>query len=324
MSDIKEIRAFIKPEMEKFNPFFKNAVKSKVPLLDIIMNYIIKRKGKQMRPMFVFLTAKLTGEVNQSSYVAAALIELMHTATLIHDDVVDNSNKRRGFFSVNALWRSKIAVLSGDYLLSKGLLLAVHNKEFKLLEIVSETVKEMAEGELLQIEKSRKLDITEESYFDIIYKKTATLIASCTAAGAASAKADEQKVEKLKEFGKYAGIAFQIKDDLFDYQKNNKTGKPAGNDIQEKKITLPLIYALNNADKAQKKHILKLIAKSREKESRLEEIFAFVREKNGIAYAENKMNEYKDKAIEILNEFPDSEAKQHLQTLIQYITTRKK
>ncbi len=259
MSEIKDIKAFIKPEMEKFEPFFKKAVKSNVPLLDIVMNYIIRRKGKQMRPMFVFLSAKLFGDVTESSYTAAALIELLHTATLIHDDVVDNSNKRRGFFSVNALWRSKIAVLAGDFLLSKGLLLAVEKKEFKLLEIVSEAVKEMAEGELLQIEKSRKLDITEKTYFEIIYKKTATLIASCTAAGASSGNADKEQIEKLKQFGKYAGITFQIKDDLFDYQKNNSTGKPAGNDIQEKKMTLPIIFALKNSDKKEKRKILSLI-----------------------------------------------------------------
>ncbi len=323
MSEINDIRAFIKPEMIKFEPFFKKAVKSNVHLLDIIMNYIIRRKGKQMRPMFVFLTAKLTGEVTEGTYTAAALIELLHTATLIHDDVVDNSNKRRGFFSINALWRSKIAVLAGDFLLSKGLLLAIEKKEFDLLEIVSEAVKEMAEGELLQIEKSRKLDITEETYFDIIYKKTATLIAACTAAGAASAGAEKEQIEKLKQFGKYAGITFQIKDDLFDYQKNNTSGKPSGNDIQEKKMTLPLIYALKNAEKKQRKSILKLITKSNG-QNHISEILNFVKEKGGLEYTEKKMNEFKEKALQNLSAYPDSEAKKHLISLVNYITERKK
>ena len=324
MSEINDIRAFIKPEMEKFEPFFKTAVKSNVPLLDIIMNYIIRRKGKQMRPMFVFLSAKLIGEVTESTYTAAALIELLHTATLIHDDVVDNSNKRRGFFSVNALWRSKIAVLAGDYLLSKGLLLAIRNKEFELLEIVSEAVKEMAEGELLQLEKSRKLDISEKTYFEIIYKKTATLIASCTAAGAASAKAEKDQIESLKQFGKYAGITFQIKDDLFDYQKTNLTGKPSGNDIQEKKMTLPLIYALKNSEKSQKRHILKLIGKSSGKQNHVKQILDFVIEKQGLEYTEKIMEEHKNSALKALNDFPETESKKHLQSLVNYITIRKK
>ncbi|NPA69021.1 MAG: polyprenyl synthetase family protein [Chlorobi bacterium] len=323
MPEINEIRAFIKPEMEKFESFFKNAVKSNVPLLDIIMNYIIRRKGKQMRPMFVFLSAKLAGGVTESTYTAAALIELLHTATLIHDDVVDNSDKRRGFLSVNALWRSKIAVLAGDYLLSKGLLLAVQNKEFKLLEIVSEAVKEMAEGELMQIEKSRKLDINEKTYFDIIYKKTATLIASCTAAGAASAGINGENLEKFKQFGKYAGITFQIKDDLFDYQKTNLTGKPSGNDIQEKKMTLPLIHALENAEKNEKKHILKLIGKH-DRKKHIPEIINFVKKKDGLKYTEQKMIEYKNNALNNLSNFPDSEAKKYLSDLVEYITSRKK
>lgn len=323
MSEIQKIRAFIKPEMEKFEPFFKKAVKSNVSLLNIIMNYIIRKKGKQMRPMFVFLSAKLTGEVRESTYTAAALIELLHTATLIHDDVVDSSNKRRGFFSINALWRSKVAVLAGDYLLSKGLLLAIENKEFELLEIVSEAVKEMAEGELLQIEKSRKLDITEKTYFDIIYKKTATLIASCTAAGAASTKTDKEQVEKLKQFGKYAGITFQIKDDLLDYQATNITGKPSGNDIQEKKITLPLIHALKIAENSEKKHILKLLSKPN-KQNNISEIINFVKEKNGLEYSEQIMEENKNYALKTLNDFPETEAKIHLQNLVNYITVRKK
>ena len=324
MTEIKKIKALVEPEMKEFNMFFKEAVKTKVPLLDIVMNYIIRRKGKQMRPMFVFLTAKLFGEVNKSTYTAATLIELMHTATLIHDDVVDNSDKRRGFFSISALWKSKIAVLTGDFLLSKGLLLAINNKEYQLLEIVSEAVKEIAEGELLQIEKSRKLDITEETYFEIIYKKTATLIASCTASGAESVEASNENMQKLKEFGKYAGIAFQIKDDLFDYQKTNLTGKPTGNDIKEKKMTLPLIYALNNSENSEKKRILKIIRKHNSNADKVKDIINFVKIKGGMDYSEKKMNEYKDKAIQILDKYPDSTAKTALIDLVKYITVRKK
>lgn len=324
MSKINEIKKLIAPEMKEFEKVFKQSVKSKVTLLDFVMGYIIRSKGKQMRPMFVFLSAKLIGEINKSTHIAASLIELMHTATLVHDDVVDNSDKRRGFFSINALWKSKIAVLTGDFLLSKGLLLAINNKEFKLLEIVSEAVKEMAEGELLQIEKSRKLDITEETYFRIIYKKTATLIASCTAAGVNSVGADNENIKKLKEFGEYAGIAFQIKDDLFDYQKTNLTGKPTGNDIQEKKMTLPLIYALNNSSSKEKKRILGLIQKHNTDKKKVSEIMSFVKEKGGLEYTENKMLEYKDKAISVLRKFPQSEAKDALVGMVEYIVSRKK
>lgn len=277
-----------------------------------------------MRPMFVFLTAKLFGNVNQSTYTAATLIELMHTATLVHDDVVDDADKRRGFFSINALWKSKIAVLTGDYLLSKGLLIAVKNKEFQLLEIVSEAVKEMAEGELLQIEKSRKLDITEETYFDIIYKKTATLIASCMVAGAKSANANNDEIRKLKEFGKYVGIAFQIKDDLFDYQKTNLTGKPSGNDIQEKKITLPLIYALNNTSRSEKRRILKIIQKHNTNKVKVAEVIEFVSKNGGLKHTEERMKEYKEKATNILNEFPDSTSKNALIDMLEYVINRKK
>ncbi len=324
MSNIKKVKALIEPEMKEFEKFFKETVKTKVPLLDIVMNYIIRSKGKQMRPMFVFLTAKLVGEVNKSTYTAATLIELMHTATLVHDDVVDDADKRRGFFSINALWKSKIAVLTGDYLLSKGLLIAVKNSEYELLEIVSEAVKEMAEGELLQIEKSRKLDITEETYFDIIYKKTATLIASCMAAGAKSVKASDEDTFKLKEFGKYAGIAFQIKDDLFDYQKTNLTGKPSGNDIQEKKMTLPLIYALNNTSKPEKRRILKIIQKHNTNKVKVAEVIEFVSKNGGLKYTEEKMIEYKEKATNILNEFPASSSKNALIDMLEYVITRKK
>jgi octaprenyl-diphosphate synthase len=245
MSDIDKIQNSIKEEMERFEPFFRSSMQTKVPLLNIIMNYILRRKGKQMRPMFVFLSAKMIKEsVGDSTYTAASLIELLHTATLIHDDVVDEAYERRGFFSINALWKSKISVLVGDYLLSKGLLLAVEKNEYELLKIVSVAVREMSEGELLQIQKSRKLNITEDIYFEIIRKKTAALIAACAACGAKSSGADDETVEKMRLFGEYVGIAFQIKDDLLDYQNNGLIGKPSGNDLKEKKLTLPIIYAL--------------------------------------------------------------------------------
>jgi len=324
MSEISKIKAVIEPEMKKFEPFFKNAVKSKVPLLDIIMNYVIRRKGKQMRPMFVFLTAKMLGEVTNSTYVAASLIELLHTSSLVHDDVVDEADTRRGFFSINALWRSKIAVLVGDFLLSKGLLISVEHKEYELLEIVSEAVREMVEGELYQIEKSRKLDINEETYFEIIYKKTASLIATCTATGAKSVNASEETVNDMKLFGKYAGIAFQIKDDLFDYQKTNITGKPTGNDIKEKKMTLPLIHALQNADNNEKRKIIKIIRRYNSNADKVKEILQFVNDKGGLEYSRNKMLEYRDNALSILEKYPDSESKQALISLVNYIVIRKK
>ncbi len=324
MSEISNIKAPIKEEMKKFEPFFKKSVKSDVALLDIITNYIIRRKGKQMRPMLVFLSAKLLGEVNKSTYTAAALIELLHTATLIHDDVVDESYIRRGFFSIKALWKSKVAVLVGDFLLSKGLLLATGNKEYELLDIVSDAVKEISEGELIQIEKARRLDINEEVYFDIIYKKTATLIASCSACGAKSVNSDEETVEKMKLFGKYAGLAFQLKDDLFDYQKINLTGKPVGNDIQEKKLTLPLIHALSKSTPQEKKKILRIIKRHNKNKDKVAKVVAFVKEKGGLDYAAEKMKEYHDKAITVLNEFPDNDAKKSLTKLVNYIISRNK
>jgi len=324
MSAIDKIKAPINKELKEFETFFKESVNSKVALLDIITNYIIRRKGKQMRPIIVFLSGKLNGEISKRTFNAATLIEIMHTATLIHDDVVDESETRRGFWSVNALWKSKIAVLVGDYLLSKGLLLAVDNNEFDLLKIVSEAVKEMAEGELLQIEKARRLNITEEIYYEIIYKKTATLISACAASGAKSVNANDEVVEKMKLFGKYTGIAFQIKDDLFDYQKTNLSGKPVGNDIQEKKMTLPLIYALSNADKTENKNIKKLVNKSNKSSKNIEEIINFVIKKGGLIYTENKMNEYKNKAVSVLDDFPDNDAKTALIKLLDYIVEREK
>ena len=324
MSAIKSIKAPINGEMKKFELFFKNSMKTKIPLLDIITNYIIRRKGKQMRPMFVFLSAKLVGEVNESTYTAAGLIELLHTATLVHDDVVDEAYERRGFFSINALWKNKIAVLIGDFLLSKGLLLAVDKEEFQLLKIVSTAVKEMAEGELLQIEKARKLNITEDIYFEIIRQKTATLLASCTAAGAKSTGVSDEIVEKMKLFGEHAGIAFQIKDDLFDYEKTNLVGKPTGNDIQEKKMTLPLIYVLEKVSKSDRKRIIQIIRKHNKNPKKVEEVMQFVRENGGLEYATTRMNEYKDKALSLLDEFDDNEARVSLKKMIIYITERKK
>lgn len=299
-------------------------MKSKVPLLDIITNYIIRRKGKQMRPMFVFLTAKMLGEVGQSTFNAASLIELLHTATLIHDDVVDEAYERRGFFSINALWKNKISVLAGDYLLSRGLLLAVDNEEHALLKIVSTAVREMSEGELLQIEKARKLDITEDVYFEIIEKKTATLIASCTACGAKSVGCSDEDVELLRKFGLFVGIAFQIRDDIFDYQNSAAVGKPSGNDIKEKKMTLPLIYALNNSSTSDKKRIIKIVKKNNNDTVKVDEVINYVLEKGGIEYATVRMNEYKKMALEILEKFQDNEAKESLVELVNYTISRNK
>jgi octaprenyl-diphosphate synthase len=325
MSKLDEIKRPIEREIEEFEPRFRASMKSRVSLLDKIMHYIIKRKGKQMRPMFVFLSAKVFGETTDSTYRAAAMIELLHTATLVHDDVVDDANKRRGFWSINAIWKNKIAVLVGDYLLSKGLLLAVENEEFELLRIMSNSVKEMSEGELLQIEKARKLDITEEIYYDIIRQKTATLIAACCAAGTSSTQPDKAIVEKMRLFGEYTGIAFQIKDDLFDYGSNGDTiGKPTGIDIKEKKMTLPLIYALNNATPSEKKHIIKTIRKHNENKKKVKEVIDFVIKSGGLDYAKKAMLEYKEKALEILNEFEQNEANKALAELVIFTTKRKK
>lgn len=324
MSEIEKIKAPIRQEMIDFNDFFKSSIKSKVPLLDIITNYILRRKGKQMRPLFVFLSAKMFGEINESSYTAASLIELLHTATLVHDDIVDESYERRGFFSINALWKSKAAVLVGDYLMAKGLLLSLEKKEFELLEIASGAVKEISEGELHQIQKSRKLDINEEEYFEIIRKKTASLIAACTACGAKSVKADDETLVKMSLFGELVGIAFQIRDDLFDYQKNGLVGKPRGNDIKEKKLTLPIIHALDKSSKSEKRKILRMISRQSKNSKNLDEIIQFVRDQGGLEYSTVKMNEYRDRALEILKEFPGSEAKTSLIALVNYSIDRQK
>ena len=324
MSEIEQIKAPINENIEIFENRFRESMRSSVPLLEKITTYIVKRKGKQLRPMFVFLSAKVFGSANDSTYRAAALIELLHTATLVHDDVVDDSNERRGFFSVNALWKNKIAVLIGDYLLSRGLLLSLDNNDFHLLKIVSNAVREMSEGELLQIEKARKLDISEEIYFDIIRKKTATLIAACCACGVASVTDNKKNIEQMNEFGILTGIAFQIKDDLFDFGEDADIGKPTGIDIKEKKMTLPLIYALNQSSAKEKRYIINVIKNHNEDPKRVAEVVEFVFKKGGIQYAEKVMNDYKDKALALLSTFPDTDSKKSLEKLVIYTTNRKK
>ena len=324
MSIIKDIKSPIKEEMLLFESKFKDAMRTPVPLLDKIMHYIIKRKGKQMRPMFVFLTGKLFGEVNDSTYRAASLIELLHTATLVHDDVVDDANIRRGFFSINALWKNKISVLVGDYLLSQGLLLSLDNKEYDLLQIVSNAVREMSEGELLQIEKARKLDIEEDVYFDIIRQKTAALIAACCACGASAAKQSDDTIKKMHSFGELVGIAFQMKDDLFDYNNDNSIGKPTGIDIKEQKMTLPLIYTLNKANKKQKKFIINTVKKHNTNPQRVAQVIEIVHQSGGIEYTIEKMKEYQQKALYVLKEMEENQARNSLEYLVNYVIERKK
>ena len=324
MLKIKDIKQPVSKEMALFESKFKNSLKTSVPLLDKIMHYIIKRKGKQMRPLFVFLTAKLFNNVNESTYTAASLIELLHTATLVHDDIIDEANFRRGVFSINALWKNKISVLVGDFLLSRGLLLAVENEQFQLLKIMSTAVKEMSEGELLQIEKTRRLDITEEVYFEIIKKKTAALISACCEAGAASTNAHKNDILKMRTFGEKAGIAFQIKDDLFDYTQNPLIGKPTGIDIREKKMTLPLIYTINNSDKKTKAFIINTIKNDSKNFKKVEQIINIVKEKKGLEYAKNKMNLFVNEALEILKEFENNESKSSLIKLVEYVVKREK
>ncbi len=310
--------------MEEFEGRFRSSMRSNVPLLDKITRYIVKRKGKQMRPLFVFLSAKMVGGTNDSTYRAATLIELLHTATLVHDDVVDDSDTRRGFFSISALWKNKVAVLVGDYLLSRGLLLSVKHKDYHLLEITSRAVEEMSEGELLQIEKARKLDITEDVYFSIITQKTASLIASCCASGAASVTEDKSIIEQMRLFGETVGIAFQIRDDLFDYGADTGIGKPTGIDIKEKKMTLPLIYALNNADSVDKRFIINTIKNHNTDEKRVSEVIALVSKLGGIDYTVNRMNEYRDKALELLASFPANSSRESLIELVNFVIDRKK
>ncbi len=320
--EMKFVTDIIGAELKIFEVKFSEAVKSKTALLDSIMKYIIKRKGKQLRPMFVFLSAKLNGEINESTYRAAALVELLHTATLVHDDVVDESFERRGFFSINAIWKNKIAVLVGDYLLSKGLLLSTNNGDFKHLEILSDAVKQMSEGELLQIEKSRKLNIDEETYFEIIKNKTASLLSSACAVGAYSTTKDEAITQKMRDFGEKVGIAFQIKDDLFDYGSEN-VGKPTGNDIKEKKLTLPLIYTLNNADKATRKFLIYALKNNNKDTQKVKEVIEVVSKSGGIEYTQQKMVQYRDEALAILNSFEETPVRNALEELVRFTTDRK-
>ena len=324
MNIVAEIKLPIQKEMDLFEEKFRESMLSKVPLLNRITYYIIRRKGKQMRPMFVFLVAKMVsnGGFDERTYRGAAVVELIHTATLVHDDVVDDSNRRRGFFSVNALWKNKIAVLVGDFLLSKGLLLSIDNEDFDLLKLISIAVREMSEGELLQIEKARKLDITEDVYFEIIRKKTATLIAACCGIGACSVGCNKDSVQQMRKFGEYIGIAFQIKDDLFDYTED-EIGKPTGIDIKEQKMTLPLIYTLNTCSKKDKAWLINSIKKHNKDKKRVKEVIAFVKENGGIEYTQNKMEDFKNKALSILNNYPDSEYKTSLKTMIDYVVERK-
>jgi octaprenyl-diphosphate synthase len=323
MSTSDRIKKPIAKELDEFEDRFRKSMQSNVALLDKITYYIVKRRGKQMRPMFVFLSAKICGDTNDKTYVAASMIELLHTATLVHDDVVDDSYERRGFFSVNAIWKNKIAVLVGDYLLSQGLLMAVKSGGYRLLEIISSAVKAMSEGELLQIEKARKLDIKEEIYYEIIKNKTASLIASSCSAGAASATDDEVLIEKMRLFGEYIGISFQIRDDLFDFGTDD-VGKPLGIDIKEKKMTLPLIHALDQAPRSEKQRIINLIKNHNTDTAKVAEVIDFVRKSGGLDYARKAMLEYREKAFTILHEFPESESRASLELLVHYVTDREK
>ncbi len=324
MKTIDSIKKPVNDDLKKFDDFFSSYLKSNASILNIITSYVLKTKGKQIRPILVFLSAKLFENVNKSTYHAASLIELMHTATLIHDDVVDNSYERRGMFSVNALWKNKVAVLIGDYFLAKGLLLAVEKGEVKLLEVVSEAVKEMSEGELLQIEKARKLNINEDLYYSIIRKKTATLLAACTYAGSISSGASPEDCLKMKEMGYHLGMAFQIKDDLFDFNMDNKTGKPAGNDIREQKYTLPLIHTFKSCNGTEKKHLFKLLKQFEKNKNSINEINTIISEHKGFEYTEQVMQDYIQKAKDILNSFPQNEANQALMLLVDYIVERNK
>jgi octaprenyl-diphosphate synthase len=324
MLSLEEIKDPIRENLQEFEKKFRSSMKSSVPLLEAVTRYLYRRKGKLMRPMFVFLTAKMCGQVNESTYRAASLIELLHTASLVHDDVVDDSNERRGFFSINALWKNKIAVLLGDYLLSRGMLLALEGHDFELLKIVSGAVREMSEGELLQIEKARRLDISEEIYFEVIRKKTASLISSCCACGAVSAGAAPEVAEKMKQFGEYVGISFQIKDDLFDYESGNRTGKPNGIDIKEQKMTLPLIYMLGQLSPVEKRRTIRTIKIHHDDPARVAEIISQVNRSGGISYARGKMLEYRQKALDMLHTLPGNEAREALEKLVIYTTERNK
>ena len=312
----------IENELKIFERKFKEAVTSNTPLLDRVMRYVVKRKGKQLRPMFVFMAAKLCGSINESTYRAASLVELLHTATLVHDDVVDDSLERRGFFSVYALWKNKVSVLVGDYLLAKGLLLSVDNNDFKILQILTDAVRKMSEGELLQMEKSRSLNLDEQVYFEIIKSKTASLLASACAAGAWSSSENAEYASRMHAFGEKIGIAFQIKDDLFDYDIKN-VGKPTGNDIKEKKLTLPLIYTLNTADKKTRREIIYIIKNQNTVKSKLNYVLDVVNKSGGIEYTVAKMNQYKQEALNVLHSFPPSDIRTGFEDLVNFVTDRK-
>ena len=324
MKVTEQIKDPIYEEMEHFEQKFSDSMSSKVALLNRITHFIVNRKGKQMRPMFVFLTAKLLGggKVTERTYRGASVIELIHTATLVHDDVVDDSNQRRGFFSINALWKNKIAVLVGDYLLSKGLLLCIHNEDFDLLKIISVAVREMSEGELLQIEKARNLDITEEIYFEIIRQKTATLLAACCAMGAQSVSDDKEALEQMRIFGELLGMAFQIKDDLFDYGET-KIGKPTGIDIKEQKMTLPMIYTLNNVSSKERKWLIHSVKKYNTDKKRVKEVIQLVKDSGGLDYAQKRMETYRTEALDILMTFPKNAYRDSLELMVNYVITRK-
>jgi octaprenyl-diphosphate synthase len=323
MLSINEIKKPIAADIDVFEEKFKSSMHSSVPLLDRITHYIVKRKGKQIRPMFVFFSSSACGGISEATHRAASLVELLHTASLVHDDVVDNSYQRRGFFSINALWKNKIAVLVGDYLLSKGLLLSLEHDDFQVLKIVSEAVKQMSEGELLQMEKVRRMDIDEKIYYEVIRQKTASLIAACCAAGAAAANADAETVEKMRLFGEKTGIAFQIKDDMFDFGTDD-VGKPLGIDIKEKKMTLPLIYALNTTNSTEKKRIINLVKNHNNEVDKIAQIIKFVKDAGGLQYADSQMKKYQEEAFEILNTMPDGDARRGLEQLVRFTTERNK
>jgi octaprenyl-diphosphate synthase len=324
MPVLTRIKRPVEKEMAEFEAYFGKTMRSEIPLLNIILNYIIRRKGKQMRPLLVFLTARLNGEITEATFVAATFIELLHTASLVHDDVVDDADERRGALSINALWNSKIAVLVGDYLLSKGMLISVEKNRFDMLEIVSDAVKSMSEGELLQIQKSRKLNLKEEDYFKIIKSKTAALLSACTACGARSVSDDSETIRIMKDFGENIGIAFQIRDDLLDYEGTGLTGKAAGNDIKERKITLPLIHALEQTTYLKKRHIIGIVKNRKKTKREINEVISFVSENGGMLYAELKMNQYRDKALLVLDSYSDSAVKESLKEFVLYTTSRKK
>ena len=324
MSALTGIKKPVETEMAEFERYFSRTMRSDIPLLNIILNYILRRKGKQMRPLLVFLTARLNGKIVESTYIAATCIELLHTASLVHDDVVDDAHERRGSLSINALWNSKIAVLLGDYLLSSGMHICVEKSRYDMLDIISEAVKSMAEGELLQLQKARKLNIKEEDYYKIIISKTAALLSACTACGARSVSEDPETIQLMKDLGENIGIAFQIRDDILDYEGTGITGKTVGNDIKEKKITLPLIYALEQSANSKKRHIINIVRNKKKTKAEINEVIGFVIEYGGLEYAELKMNQYRDKALAILDSYPDSEVKESLREFVNYTTSRKK